>query len=341
MVEYIKGDILKSDTEAIVNTVNCVGVMGRGIALQFKNAYPANYAQYKQACDNNEVKLGEMLIHATGTLTNPQYIINFPTKNHWKSQSRIEDIDSGLNSLVADIERLHIKSVAIPPLGSGLGGLHWGTVRQLIKEKFAKVGDVRVVVYEPINIAASTKSLKTPNMTASRAIIIKLTDRYLQSLLDPFVSLLEVQKLMYFMQAVGEPLKLNYHKDTYGPYAPNLRHVLNSIEGHYLVGYGDGGDKPNKPLQVIEGAVSAADEYLGDGRSSTKDNLEKVFALVEGFETSFGLELLATVHWVLAKDTTITDEDLVNSVHTWGERKKRFTPHHILLARHRLQQRAI
>lgn len=334
MIKYVTGDILKADTEALINTVNCVGVMGRGIALQFKNAYPDNYKEYKRVCDIGEMIPGKMFIHHTGMLTNPKYIINFPTKRHWKGKSRIEDIESGLDALAIDIKELGISSIAVPPLGSGLGGLSWRSVRALIEQKMNGIDNLTVIVYEPTDVIAKTRSRNAPNMTSSRAVAIKLIDRYLQGLMDPFVSLLEVQKLMYFMQVVGEPLRLNYQKDHYGPYAPNLRYILNSLEGHYISGYGDGGDNPRKPLQLVPGAIKDADEYLSDNKkSNTLDNLDKVSELVSGFETSFGLELLATVHWVVESNNTIDDSDLVHEVHNWNARKQRFTLHQIRQAR--------
>ncbi len=336
MIEYVQGDILQADAEALVNTVNCVGVMGRGIALQFKNAYPANFAEYKHACDRGDVVPGRMLIYRTGALTNPKYIINFPTKRHWKGKSRLEDIESGLDALAGDIKALGIASIAIPPLGSGLGGLPWEQVRQLIQQKIGTLEHVTVLVYEPGDVQVKTKSLNVPHLTASRAITIKLIDRYLQGLMDPFVSLLEVQKLMYFMQVSGEPLQLTYEKGSYGPYAPNLRHVLNTLEGHYISGYGDGGDDPKKPLRLIPGAVKDADEYLQKNDVRTIVHLDKVSELVNGFETSFGLELLATVHWLLATEEIQDDEELIRTVHAWNSRKQRFTPHQILQARNQL-----
>src|SRR5271163_799270 len=125
MIRFATGDILKADAEALVNTVNCVGIMGRGIALQFKNAFPANFKAYAAACKREEVQPGQMFVYATGTMTNPKWIINFPTKRHWRGKSRIEDIEAGLQALVADLKRLKIKSVAVPPLGCGNGGLDW------------------------------------------------------------------------------------------------------------------------------------------------------------------------------------------------------------------------
>lgn len=143
------GDILKADTQAIVNTVNCVGVMGRGLALQFKGAFPANFRLYKTACDRGEVQPGRMLVYDRGALNSPRYIINFPTKRHWKDKSRIEDIKCGLTALEVEIESRGIESIAIPPLGCGLGGLDWAEVRPLIEEAIGSIPGIRAVVFEP------------------------------------------------------------------------------------------------------------------------------------------------------------------------------------------------
>jgi O-acetyl-ADP-ribose deacetylase (regulator of RNase III) len=211
MIEFKTGDILKEDAEALINTVNCVGVMGRGIALQFKNAFPENFKAYTKACKNNTVQPGRMFVFKTGSLTNPQYIINFPTKRHWREKSRMEDIETGLKSLVATIHEYNIRSIAIPPLGSGLGGLDWSIVKTRIQESLQALPDVHVIIYEPTG--APDKIVHSPNalnMTPGRAALVELINRYLNGLLDPFVTLLEVHKLMYFMQEAGERLKLNY-----------------------------------------------------------------------------------------------------------------------------------
>jgi O-acetyl-ADP-ribose deacetylase (regulator of RNase III) len=330
MIEFQTGDILKSNSEALVNTVNCVGVMGRGIALQFKSAYPQNYEEYKRACDHNEVVPGKMLIHETGTLTNPRYIINFPTKRHWKGKSRIEDIDKGLDALVADIKRYKIESISIPPLGSGLGGLPWEDVRSLILEKLRGV-DVRVVIYEPSYRPLSVKAPKVPSMTPSRASMILLIDEYLSTLMEPIITLLEVHKLMYFMQEAGEPLRLEYSKNTYGPYARNLSFVLKAIEGYFIEGYRDGGDEPYKPLNLLPGAIEDAKASVKDNEATEK-NLQKVSKLVSGFETAFGLELLATVHWVITRDKVIDDKVIERKVYAWAGHKKKFSPRQIRIA---------
>jgi len=335
MIELTSGDILKDDSDAIVNTVNCVGVMGRGIALQFKNAWPENFAAYAAACKRDEVQPGRMFIYEVGQLTSPRFIVNFPTKRHWKGKSRMEDIESGLVALVAELRSRGIRSIAIPPLGSGLGGLDWSDVRPVIEAAMQAVPDVRVRIYEPKGAPEAEKmqhSKNVPAMTAGRAALVELMNRYVRGLLDPTISLLEVHKLMYFMQEAGQPLKLNYVKAPYGPYAENLRHVLLAIEGHMVAGYADGGDAPQKPLALVPGAVEEASAYLA-AHDETRARFDRVGHLVEGFETPFGLELLSTVHRIAKHDDAPADADeVVSRIYAWNERKKQFTPRQIGIA---------
>lgn len=204
MIEFRTGDILRADVEALVNTVNCVGTMGRGVALQFKNNFPANFKAYEVACARDEVQPGRMFVFETGQLS-PKFIINFPTKRHWKGKSRMEDIESGLKALVEQIRNRRIRSIAIPPLGSGLGGLNWADVRPRIVAALDKLDDLDVIVYEPNSAPVTTRSREVPKMTAGRAALVGLMHRYLGGLMDPFVTLIEVQKLMYFMQEAGSP----------------------------------------------------------------------------------------------------------------------------------------
>ncbi|PIO98051.1 type II toxin-antitoxin system antitoxin DNA ADP-ribosyl glycohydrolase DarG [Pleomorphomonas carboxyditropha] len=336
MIEFTTGDILQADAEAFVNTVNCVGVMGRGIALQFKNTFPDNFKAYAAACAREEVQPGRMFVFETHRLSNPKFIINFPTKRHWRGKSRIEDIDSGLAALAEEIRRRNIRSIAIPPLGSGLGGLDWADVRPRIVDALRGFNDTQVLVFEPNSAPVATKSRDVPDMTAGRAALVVLIHRYLSGLMDPFVTLIEVQKLMYFMQEAGEPLRLNYVKHHYGPYAENLRHVLTKIEGHLVSGYHDGGDAPDKQLELVPGAVKDAEAFLGND-SDTRDRFDRVGELVEGFETPFGLELLATVHWVAMHENATNAEEATAHVHAWNGRKRRFSPRQIGIAYDTLQ----
>jgi O-acetyl-ADP-ribose deacetylase (regulator of RNase III) len=341
MIEYTTGDILQADAEALVNTVNCVGIMGRGIALQFKNAFPENFKAYEAACARKEVQPGSMFVFQTGQLTNPRYIINFPTKRHWRGKSRMGDIEAGLTALAAEIQSRRIRSVAVPPLGSGLGGLDWRDVRPRIEEALGRLENVRVLVFEPFaepRAQVTMRSREVPHMTAGRAALVVLMHRYLGGLMDPFVSLLEVHKLMYFMQETGQPLRLRFSKGLYGPYAENLRHVLRAIEGHLVSGYADGGDAPDKQLELVPGAVADAEAFLRD-HAETRTQFDRVATLVEGFETPFGLELLSTVHWVATREGAMTNDSVVGKVYGWNERKKRFSPRQINLALNVLSQK--
>lgn len=333
MIRFERGNILAADAEALVNTVNCVGVMGRGVALQFKNRFPANFKAYAAACKLGEVQPGKMFVHDRREVTRPRYIINFPTKRHWRGKSRIEDIRLGLEALAEEIRSRRIQSVAIPPLGSGLGGLDWRDVRPLIEHAMANLPGVDVTVFEPGGTGddAANRSTRVPSMTAGRAALVVLMHRYLAGLLDPTISLLEVHKLMYFLQAAGEPLRLRFVKGPYGPYAENLRHVLREVEGHLVSGYASGGDSPTKQLRIVPGAIEDAEQFLGS-HGGTTARFERVAQLVEGYESPFGLELLATVLWVIEEARTDHPELVERATHAWGARKQAFTRDQIRLA---------
>lgn len=341
MIEFKTGDIFQEDAEALVNSVNCVGVMGRGIALQFKNIYPENFKAYAAACRREEVQPGRMFVFDTGQLANPHYIINFPTKRHWRGKSRLKDIESGLESLAQEIQQRSIRSIAIPPLGSNLGGLQWDVVRPLIEAALGELPDLRISVFKPDSAPSDgrpNRSRSAPAMTAGRAALIGLMHRYLGGFLDPFVTLLEVHKLMYFLQAAGQPLRLDYTKGKYGPYAARLGPVLRQMEGHYLSGYQDGGDAPGKELALVPGAVEEALAFL-EQTPETLERFNRVSDLVDGFESSFGLELLATVHCVAKGQPAPTIGEIINRTYAWNHRKRQFTNRQIGIAHRVLQEK--
>jgi O-acetyl-ADP-ribose deacetylase (regulator of RNase III) len=340
MIKLTQGDILKADAEALVNTVNCVGIMGRGIALQFRKAFPDNFKAYESACKAEEVQPGRMFIHDLNRIYNPRFIINFPTKRHWKGKSRMEDIQSGLVDLINVVQQYKLNSIAIPPLGCGLGGLNWKEVKPLIAQSFESLPEVTVLLFEPDGAPEATamvKEKKIPNMTVGRAALLGLMRRYLSAVMDPTITLLEVHKLMYFMQEAGELLKLKYQKASYGPYAENLRHVLSHIEGHFISGYGDAEDRPDKPLELKPDASEQAEEFLAE-HEKTQQRFDRVADLIKGFETSFGMELLSTVHWVVTHEEAITVEETIVKTHAWNKRKRMFEPRHIQLAWERLNE---
>jgi O-acetyl-ADP-ribose deacetylase (regulator of RNase III) len=337
MITEAHGNLLQANAEALVNTVNTVGVMGKGIALQFKRAFPEMFRAYAKAVKAGDVQLGLMHVWPTGQLDGPRYIINFPTKGHWRAASRLADIDSGLVDLIRVVRDLKVRSVAVPPLGCGNGGLRWEDVEPRIRHAFDALPDVAVAVYPPESAPAASEmrhATKTPSLTPARAALIHMlstyTDRTLQA------SLIETQKLLYFLQVAGEPLRLQFVRGTYGPYADNLRHTLVQLEGHYLVGFGDGSAKVTKaePLRVMPGADASAVALL-ENHPDTQARIDRVLALTTGFESAYGLELLATVHWLATEDSHAAGDPshAYELVRSWNLRKSTmFTSEHVEVA---------
>ena len=337
------GNLLEADVDALVNTVNTVGVMGKGIALQFKNAFPDNYEAYRRACKDEAVRLGEMFVFETGVLGRPRWIINFPTKQHWRAHSRLRDIEAGLVALCVTIREHQIKSIAVPPLGCGSGGLDWADVLPSILTRLDEL-DAEVWIYPPGGTPAAGKMVvatERPVLTPGKAALVAMVDRYTAVALS--TSLIEIQKLMYFLQESGEQLRLRYRDHYFGPYADNLRHVLKALEGHHLRGFGDGSNSVAhaEPIVVLPGAIEEATPVLAENPAITS-RMNRVLELVEGYESPFGLELLATVHWVATHIEWGTDdgpEKIVARVQAWNPRKRRlFAAEHITPACERLQQ---
>lgn len=348
------GNILESPADALVNTVNTVGIMGKGLALQFKQAYPGNFRAYESACRRGEVRLGRMFTYETGQLDGPRFVVNFPTKAHWRSRSKLSDIKAGLASLRGVIQERHIDSIAVPPLGCGNGGLDWSDVRPLIVEALGDLPGVTVMVYPPQE-TPSAKSMpvrtRRPRMTVGRAALLAMMGSYVrlsqreEAATGDGASLLEIQKLMYFLQERGQQLKLDYVKGRYGPYAANLNHALEPLEGHYVRGYGDRSDYVLKlsPISLIPGAVNEATHWLKEhADDKTSDRISAVEELVTGFASAYGVELLATVHWTSTREAAEGSTDpavLAEIIGNWNERKGRlFTEVHVGKAISRLEE---
>ncbi|WP_043731190.1 type II toxin-antitoxin system antitoxin DNA ADP-ribosyl glycohydrolase DarG [Nocardia asiatica] len=334
MIREEHGNLLRADVDALVNTVNTVGVMGKGIALQFKRAYPEMYKAYERAAKENAIRIGEMFVWETEALSGPRLIVNFPTKRHWRSPSRLEDIRSGLLDLVTAIEKYQIRSIAIPPLGCGNGGLDWKEVAPLIWDALRpleKSVDIRIYPPEGAPPAADMITrTAAPRMTAARAAVVKLLRAYEESSFHE-ATLIEVQKLVYFLQQSGENLRLEFVKGNYGPYADNLRKTLREIEGHFIVGFGDGSAPVTtaEPLAVVEAAARQADAVLAADQQ-TAARVARVLALTEGFTSMYGLELLASVHWAATRENVRDAADVIRLVRGWNKRKSSlFTEHHI------------
>jgi len=336
------GDLLADDVEALVNTVNTVGVMGKGIALQFKRAFPENFKAYQAACKRGEIRLGQVQVVSTGRLTeNPRYIINFPTKNHWRSKSKLSDIRDGLIDLVDRIQDLGIRSVAVPPLGCGNGGLRWSDVRPLIIDVLSELSDVEVHLFAPEGAPASAE-MKTatnrPPLTRVRASIIAALDGYI----GPFglgATPIEVQKVAYFLERFGEPLDLRFAKARYGPYSERLTHVIENLEGHYVSGFGDRSlpVAEAEPLRILDSSLSAVESYLAD-ESVVRGNVTSTLRLLDGFDSAYGTELLSTVDWAMTQEGARSEGEVISIIESWNLRKARmFTRTHISRALEQLQ----
>lgn len=307
MISYTKGNLLEAQVEALVNTVNTVGVMGKGIALMFKERFPKNMEEYARACKSNQVATGKMFVTETDELIGPRWIVNFPTKQHWRSNSRIEWIQEGLEDLRRFIIENEVKSIAIPPLGAGNGGLEWKLVKPLVESELSDLRNVDIVVFEPTakyQNVAKKRGLK--ELTPARALIVELIRRYW--VLGIECSLLEIQKLAWFMVRVTDRrdldnvLKLKFDAGNYGPYANNLMKLLDRLDGSYL--------KSEKripdcgPLDVIwfnDELKDRVELYFKSDASDWKPALEEAARIIEGFESPFGMELLSTVDWLITR----------------------------------------
>jgi len=309
MIDYTEGNLLDADVEALVNTVNTVGVMGKGIALMFKEAFPSNYKAYEQACKRKEVQIGKVFVTEREDLLGPKWLINFPTKEHWRNASKLEWIEQGLADLKRFIEEKKIRSIAIPPLGSGNGGLEWSKVKPLIEAALSTLKDVDVVVYEPTaKYQNVSKREGVDKLTTPRALIAELVRRY--SIIGIDCSLLEIQKLGYFLERAVDALKLEnkfnfeFTANKYGPYSDKLKHLLNGLDGSYLhcdKRLADAG--PFEPIRFDDSKKEKIAAFLTSPEAKPYNvALQATTNLIDGLESPFGLELLATVDWLVRNE---------------------------------------
>lgn len=309
MISFTQGNLLDADVEAVVNTVNTVGIMGKGIALMFKDKFPANFAAYARACDREEVRIGKMFVTENKQLFDPKWIINFPTKTHWRTRTKIEWIEEGIEDLVRVIKEKDVHSIAVPPLGCGNGGLDWADVQPLIVDALGDIASLEVVVYEPTSKYQNiSKRRGVETLTPARALISEIVRQY--CLLGIECSILEVQKLAWFIERgirrseIEDPLKLEFSANKYGPYSDKLRHLLDSLDGSYLKCEKRLADA--EPLDLIwfdESKKDRVHAYLNSGEGKKYVGaLEWTSHLIDGFESPLGMELLATVDWLFERE---------------------------------------
>lgn len=329
-IRYEHGDLLAAPVEAVVNTVNTRGVMGKGIALQVKQRWPEVDRAYRAACKRGDVALGQVhVVELGGLVDGPRFVINFPTKDHWRSGSKLADIEAGLADLRAVVEKLGITSIAVPPLGCGNGGLVWDDVRPMIEGALADLTNVDVLVFPPEGAPAAGHMVvgtKRPAMTPTLAGLVRLLDTYWADILG--ITDIEVQKLAYLLGVRRPSLRLHYKRGPYGPYCEDLHFVLQRAEGHFLEGYGDRSRRPwePSPLLVLPGAVVDANRVVA-AESGLDADLAAVTTIVDGFEGAWALELLSTVHWVAFEDDGARDPSGARErISRWSTRKNRLFP---------------
>lgn len=323
MIHYKKGNLLDSEAKALVNTVNTVGIMGKGIALQFKNMFPNNFKIYAKACKNQEVKIGKLLVHEEETLLKEKkIIINFPTKTSWRLPSEYNYIEAGLKELVKIIDERNIKSIAIPPLGAGNGGLDWNKVRVLLEEYLINL-DCDIYIYEPNSIIIEALKKERVKLTPARAMLLSILFDLVRN--GEFVSEFASEKVAYFLQRFGAKniFKLEYQPNFYGPYSGKVKHVLYYLNGSYITGYSSKDKKPFEELGLIPNAEKEVNDFLDQpANKGFKDTMEKTKSFLKGFYSPFGLELLSTVDFIMQEKKVNTVEDITKELENWSDRKK-------------------
>ena len=323
MLQYKSGNLLDSEAEALVNTVNTVGVMGKGIALQFKNMFPNNFKLYAQACKNNEVKVGQLLVtEEESLLSGKKIIINFPTKTNWRNPSEYLYIESGLAELVKVIRNKNIKSIAIPPLGSGNGGLDWNKVKQILEKHLLDV-DCKIYIYEPSIAIQEVLKKERVKLTPARAMLLSVLYELVRQ--GEFVSEFSAEKIAYFLQRFGakDTFKLEFQPNFYGPYSGKVKHVLYYLNGSYIMGYSSKDKKPFEELGIIPAAELEVIKFLDRSENSTfKKTVEKTKSLLTGFYSPFGLELLSTIDFINIEKKAKTIEAIMKELENWSDRKK-------------------
>ncbi len=323
MIQFKTGDLLTSNAEALVNTVNTVGVMGKGIALQFKNMFPHNFKLYANACKLHEVKVGKLLItEEESLLAGRKIIINFPTKTSWRLPSEYQYIEAGLKELVKVIKEKKIKSIAIPPLGSGNGGLDWNRVKLLIEQELSEL-DCDIQVYEPNLAVQEVLKKERVKLTPARAMLLSVL--YEQVRNGEFVSEFSAEKIAYFLQRFGakETFKLDFQPNFYGPYSGKVKHVLYYLNGSYIMGYSSKDKKPFEELGLIPDAESEVIAFLNKAENADyKSTVEKTKTFLNGFYSPFGLELLSTIDFIISEKKANTNEAIAKELENWSDRKK-------------------
>jgi len=321
MISYVVGNILDSRAEALVNTVNTDGVMGKGIALQFKKAFPSNYRAYRDACKNNQIGIGKLFFFTDSNLSlGEKIIINFPTKTSWRKPSEYEYIEKGLDDLVNIIQEKNIKSIAIPPLGAGNGGLEWEKVKKIIHSKLDDI-DTDIIVYEPSQIIKEYLKSERVKLTDARALLLFVLYDLVRN--GEYVSEFSSEKVCYFLQRLGAEkyFNLKFTPNFYGPYSGKVKYVLNILNGSYIMGYSGMSTKPFEPLSIVPDGYEEVNSYI-NSKKELSDIAEKTTRFLTGFYSDFTLELLSSLDYLSVKHNTLDPMFLKQKLEGWSDRKR-------------------
>lgn len=324
MIQFTKGNILDSKAHALVNTVNTVGVMGKGIALQFKNQYPNNYKLYRKAFENKELEIGKVFVTKEESLLGGEkWIVNFPTKKHWRYPSEYEYIEKGLVSLKKFLIKEKIQSIAIPPLGAGNGGLDWNKVKEMIVSSLEGL-ETEVIIYEPTDTIKEELKKERVKLTPARAMMLSVLYDLVRQ--GEFVSEFAAEKVAYFLQKFGaqDEFKLDFQKNFYGPYSGKVRHVLYHLNGSYVMGYSSKDKKPFEELDLIIDAEKDVMKFLNDGKNEKYLKIvQKTKNFLNGFYSPFGLELLSTIDFIKSDKPNYNAEQIQLEIDKWSSRKSK------------------
>ena len=339
MIKYITGNILESAAEALINTVNTDGVMGKGIALQFKKAYPNNFKAYANACKNKQIDIGKLFVHEDSNLNQgKKIIINFPTKRSWKKPSEYSFIEEGLNDLIRIMEKKQIKSIAIPPLGAGNGGLEWGRVKKIIEQKLSHL-DLDVLIYEPTADIVEHLKQERVKLTDARALLLYVLYDLVKN--GEYVSEFSSEKACYFLQRFGAKkyFNLEFRPDFYGPYSGKVRFVLNALNGSYIMGYSDMNKKPFEPLTLVADGYEIVKKHI-ENNTELLEIAQKTMFFLKGFYSDFALELLSSIDYVSTNNNTLDKEVITQKLENWSARKRSLitNPKYIDISIHHIQK---
>lgn len=336
MISYSSGDLFASKSFAIVNTVNTVGVMGKGVALRFKELFPDNFVQYKEACKNKTLSVGNLLVvRSVSEQMGERLIINFPTKVHWRNPSKYEYIEEGLKELRDVILSMDLKEIAMPPLGCGNGGLDWNIVKGLIESYLGDLDGVSIIVYEPGKDyqQAIKQERREVKLTDCRAML--LYSLFCYEMYDERTNLVVANKLSYFFQMVGEPAfaKMKFSANHYGPFSTSVAYVLKETNGKFLHGLEEMEAKPFDELELDYAHKQEVSDYIHNLPTIKQDAIKKVLRILSGFESTFAIEILATVAFIRNNNKGISLADTITAVRNWSERKaKLFSEENIRMA---------